>query len=820
MKCKHLAVLFLAFLFIVSVVSSQFPRVQAAQQVKLFGYVTEEEEVPIKNICVTVTFHDQDGALFQNTHTDENGYYELTVPHCPSYEFFVEGRECGDPYLFNYIPTKKKVFVDKLADVQVDFRLKPATNIILHAYDNDGNLLRNKDFREATIGEAFATNPNDLPHYAVYYPIHDSYSISIGPKGNLDLAVPAFIVLPQTPYKIHILWEVPGFGKVILSADNEGDGYSLESQGEELILDFNYEAAKSNVATLQRDYKMLKSQGYSISSSVAEGLNLGNEHLRSAEEYLLKTSAPNMKSAVAELNLSLQHSLLAHEQLYLDRAEADIERYRKGDAKIKVVGEAGELVGDCSISFKQTSHDFLFASRLVDRRCVGLLRLAGINCTNSDSFYGKVEPELGRFEWGSWDNDVKDKLDDGFKLIGNLGWLFFHGWGNTRDLACPRYLDDMSFQEVKEAVYNHMHKIANRYNGKIDIWNAIYETCGAWANAFNWTWNQKLEIFKAATSAIKTANPEARILSKDYGLPYTRYMSWDCYKPADLDTGAGWIPFSEFITLATEKQIPIDIIGLEIPGSGVDMYQTGSPNIHPALDLVFISTLLDQYSKFDKSIFILGYKVPSIQVEGSCWWHRPWDEQTQAEYVEQVYTIAFSKPLVKGIQWEGVADDPTHSHGAISSGLFDADLKPKPSYFALKNLIESWTTTGTGNTDEKGEFEFRGFAGNYDITLINPDGHSCKTRIHISEDYTKVTIAFTPTEQEDAECTISAVSHITPPEPAAFSVSDLITQPAQAQPHEAVTIMISVANTGGTEGTYSVVLKINGVEEAEESSTY
>jgi hypothetical protein len=58
-----------------------------------------------------------------------------------------------------------------------------------------------------------------------------------------------------------------------------------------------------------------------------------------------------------------------------------------------------------------------------------------------------------------------------------------------------------------------------------------------------------------------------------------------------------------------------------------------------------------------------------------------------------------------------------------------------------------------------------------------------------------------------------------PPVLAAFSVSDLSIQPAEVEPQEAVTIIVSVANTTGTEGSYTVVLDINGVEEAEKSVT-
>jgi len=58
-----------------------------------------------------------------------------------------------------------------------------------------------------------------------------------------------------------------------------------------------------------------------------------------------------------------------------------------------------------------------------------------------------------------------------------------------------------------------------------------------------------------------------------------------------------------------------------------------------------------------------------------------------------------------------------------------------------------------------------------------------------------------------------------PPEPAAFLVTGLSIQPAEVEPKEAVTVSVSVSNTGGTDGSYTVVLKINGVKEAEKNVT-
>jgi len=67
--------------------------------------------------------------------------------------------------------------------------------------------------------------------------------------------------------------------------------------------------------------------------------------------------------------------------------------------------------------------------------------------------------------------------------------------------------------------------------------------------------------------------------------------------------------------------------------------------------------------------------------------------------------------------------------------------------------------------------------------------------------------------------TFAVIGNITPPAPAAFSVSNLSITPLEVKPKEAVAITVSVANTGGTQGSYTVVLKINGVKEAEKSVT-
>ncbi|GAI53974.1 unnamed protein product, partial [marine sediment metagenome] len=67
--------------------------------------------------------------------------------------------------------------------------------------------------------------------------------------------------------------------------------------------------------------------------------------------------------------------------------------------------------------------------------------------------------------------------------------------------------------------------------------------------------------------------------------------------------------------------------------------------------------------------------------------------------------------------------------------------------------------------------------------------------------------------------TATVVTSPPPPAPAAFSITNLTVQPAETKPEEPVTISVSVANTGGTSGSHTVVLEINGLREAVQSVT-
>ncbi|MBI3931540.1 MAG: helix-turn-helix domain-containing protein [Chloroflexi bacterium] len=93
------------------------------------------------------------------------------------------------------------------------------------------------------------------------------------------------------------------------------------------------------------------------------------------------------------------------------------------------------------------------------------------------------------------------------------------------------------------------------------------------------------------------------------------------------------------------------------------------------------------------------------------------------------------------------------------------------------------------------------------VSAVNPEENTSETRIKNLSKYTVLARSAVVTPPVEA------------PAPAAFSVSGLTVRPAEVQSKEAVNISVVVANTGGTEGSYTVVLKINGVKDAEKSLT-
>jgi hypothetical protein len=322
-----------------------------------------------------------------------------------------------------------------------------------------------------------------------------------------------------------------------------------------------------------------------------------------------------MKSAVAELDRSLKDALTAHELLYLDRAEADIEKYRQGDALIKITDEKGTPLENYNVSYQETTHDFKFSvatsQHNIEEKYITLLKEAGINCMYMTLLYGDIQPVPGEFTFTNQDMSVDSELNKGFKLIGNASWFFYRAPWEPTSRVCPAYLDDMSFDEVKANVYQFMYAIADRYKGKIDDWEAIFEPALPHMNTYKWSWDQKLEIYTEAVRGIKDANSDALIYMKsDYNppiqsLPHTSGQD-------RFSTASAGYSVTRINTLLTER-VPLTSLGYT---SRMQVWRICRIPIHcPGTGPGFYLGFDRPYSQFGKPVLIREHQAPSTQVE-------------------------------------------------------------------------------------------------------------------------------------------------------------------------------------------------------------
>ena len=94
-----------------------------------------------------------------------------------------------------------------------------------------------------------------------------------------------------------------------------------------------------------------------------------------------------------------------------------------------------------------------------------------------------------------------------------------------------------------------------------------------------------------------------------------------------------------------------------------------------------------------------------------------------------------------GITWWNVVDDCGAPGEPSVSGLFDRDMKPKASYYALDNLINhEWKTNLNVKAGKKGVIKFRGFKGNYKVSWTDADGNVMTKEFYLKNDGDGITL--------------------------------------------------------------------------------
>lgn len=410
--------------------------------------------------------------------------------------------------------------------------------------------------------------------------------------------------------------------------------------------------------------------------------------------------------------------------------EPNIENYRKGFADLKVVDKDGNAVKNVKIKAVQKNHEFKYGANifmldeLETKEKNDLYKKyfkEAFNMATVPFYWSDLEPTEGnpRYDKDSPKIYRRPATDLCIEFCEENGIeprehaLSYMGW-------FPQWLSDRSDEEVKKAITKRYKEISERYADKIPT---IEVTNEHW-----WQRNGKLPDFYFADDCIKWCFEEAKKYFPDNQLVINEASGDAWYHETDRNK------YYLLIKNEINKGTPIDAIGMQFHMFFKREDEEKQTNRFGYYDPHHLYKIMDRFSEFNLPIQLTEITISAFS-------NYEEDEDFQADLIEKLYSVWFSHKNVEQIVYWNLIDgyaafapqgDMTSGENYYYGGLVRFDLTPKPAYYRIKELFEKrWHTEAETTTDESGKTAFKGFYGEYELTL-EADGKSITKTISLS----------------------------------------------------------------------------------------
>ncbi len=364
-------------------------------------------------------------------------------------------------------------------------------------------------------------------------------------------------------------------------------------------------------------------------------------------------------------------------------AEADsrIEQIRKGDFRITAVAPNNPefAVPDIDIQIVQTRHHFAFGSAMSRHHMDNTDYLNFFKdhfewavCENASKWYHN-EPSEDYVTYENADNMFNFCAANDIKMRGHC--IFWAAQNTVQDwVQALDYAPLPATSGLRTAVEDRLNSAVNHFKGKFLHWDVNNEMCN---NAF-YADRLGVDIRPWMFQAAAAIDPNCMLFLNDYNVI------------------SGGYNLSDF------KQMAYDLTmqGAPIHGLGVQCHM--SSGFSPAT----IKARFDSIAETGLPIWVTEFDIVDPNV------------YSRADQLEDFYRVAFSHPAVEGILMWGFWEDALWRENAH---LVNSDWTLNAAGLRYQDLMNEWTTLGSGITDIDGGADFRGFYGTYTVTLT-PNG--------------------------------------------------------------------------------------------------
>ncbi len=454
-------------------------------------------------------------------------------------------------------------------------------------------------------------------------------------------------------FGINARWNVEGFGYTNITADNGGEFYTLPEKGKSDQFNLNYEFAKSRAARNKKRIKTLQINDWKPSREVNSLFDLSQGLFEDAGKII----SDNEKCAMLSQK-SLMYSLWASEKMELEKANYEI--LKRGYRKDFYFG------CDARAFYQMYQDKFL---ELFDE----LFNYANITfVAKGDGMMSDYQPKKGVINPDTREVLIKKLNERNIKCQERL-LFWFH------DCCIPDWLRNMKYDELlkyAEKLTTDTMKLFGDSLFAMELINELHD----WANELFLNHEQITELTRLISDVTKSIAPNVKRTINSCCLfgEYVQMHQYSSGKTAEFPQRTPWQWTRDLVDAGVE----IDIVELQ-------MY-------YPYRDLQDSILMTEKFEMFNKPMHYSevgvsgGATVDSIKLgtykfpDEPYLWHHYWDEETQADWLEQIYTLAYSRPLMKACNWFDFVDP--YSYMENGGLLRSPEGGKKAAFLRLQNL--------------------------------------------------------------------------------------------------------------------------------------
>lgn len=402
--------------------------------------------------------------------------------------------------------------------------------------------------------------------------------------------------------------------------------------------------------------------------------------------------------------------------------QAGIEQYRKGGAVVKAVDSEGKPIAGAKVTVRQKNHAFRYGANLFmldeletpeknEKYKEAFKRI--FNMATLPFYWSDLEPEEGKPRYAKdspkiYRRPAPDLCMEYCKQNG----IEPREHALAYDHFFPEWLYDADIFKIKKKYEQRCAEISARYGSDIRTIEVTNETW--WAQGKTAIYNDPDFVEYSFKTARKYFGANELSINEYPGVWEDNARTDDRYYMQ--------------IENALMKGAEIDAIGMQY-----HMFHRAEEEYEKTrryYDPKHLRAIMDLYGRFNKPIQITEITVPAYS-------NKPEDEQLQAEIIRWLYSIWFSHPNVEQIIYWNLVDgyaayapqgDMTSGENRFYGGLMRFDLTPKPAYDMIDNLFnKEWRTNLDIEANADGETSFRGFYGDYELSVQSGDKSVTKT---------------------------------------------------------------------------------------------